>query len=307
MTDLSFAKQEDEAKEQPMSTATAMRNAALANGFHQTERFAVSTWSLHRTLGRPPITGPDHAAPWQTTPHPSGAAPLPLLELPAKLAAFGIHKLEICHFHLPTCEPAYLVQLRTALDDAGVTLWQLLIDGGDLTDPHYGERDLAWIQEWLQVAATLGATRARVSAGKGEPTAENLATSRTALARLAVYAAAREVRLMTENWQNLLSTPTAVLTVLDGLDEVGLLADFGNWSGPTKYADLAAILPRAESAHAKAHFSAEGQIDRGDYEQCLVLCRQAGFTGPYSLIYDGANADEWAGLQAEKAVITPYL
>jgi len=290
-----------------MSTVTAMHNAALPNGIQQTERFAISTWSLHRTLGRPPITGPGHPAAWQTTPHPSGTAPLSLLELPAKLAAFGIYKLEICHFHLPTCDPAYLAQLRAALADAGVTLWQLLIDGGDLTDPIHGERDLAWIQEWLTVAATLGATRARVSAGKGEPTAANLATSRRALTRLAAYAAARGVRLMTENWQNLLSTPTAVLTVLDGLDEIGLLADFGNWSGPTKYADLATILPRAESTHAKAYFNQAGQLDQNDYEQCLALCRQAGFTGPYSLIYDGANADEWAGLQAEKAVITPYL
>ena len=95
--------------------------------------------------------------------------------------------------------------------------------------------------------------------------------------------------------------------MIDGLDEIGLLADFGNWSGPTKYADLAQILPRAESAHAKAHFDGPGSMDRADFEQCLVLCQQSGFNGPYSLIYDGPDGDEWAGLQLERAVVAAYL
>ena len=285
-----------------MSSLTNSAQHASAAEADPQQRFAVSTWSLHRTLGRPPITGPDNLAPWQTTPDA-----LALLDLPAKLARFGIHKLEICHFHLPSRDATYLAQLRGALDSAGVILWQLLIDGGDLTHPQYAERDLAWVQSWIDVAATLGATRARVSGGKAAPTAQSLATSRAALTRLAQYAAARNVRLMTENWQNLLSTPEAVLTVIDGLDEIGLLADFGNWSGPTKYADLAQILPRAESAHAKAHFDGPGSMDRADFEQCLVLCQQSGFNGPYSLIYDGPDGDEWAGLQLERAVVAAYL
>lgn len=285
-----------------MASATDSAKPLTTTAANHAHRFAVSTWSLHRTLGRPPITGPDQHTPWHV-----GPEALSLLALPAKLAAFGINKIEICHFHLPSRDAAYLAQLRTALDDAGVTLWQLLIDGGDLTHPQHAARDQAWIQEWIDVAATLGATRARVSGGKAAPTAQSLATSRAALAQLAAYAAARNVRLMTENWQNLLSTPEAVLTVLAGLDEVGLLADFGNWSGPNKYTDLAMILPRAESAHAKAHFDGPGSMDRADYEQCLALCQQSNFSGPYSLIYDGPDGDEWAGLQLEKTVVGAYL
>lgn len=29
--------------------------------------------------------------------------------------------------------------------------------------------------------------------------------------------------------------------------------------------------------------------------------------GPYTLIYDGPNADEWAGLEAERAIVASYL
>lgn len=269
------------------------------------DRFAVSTWSLHRTLGRLPIYGPE--ANGSVPAHTAAPNALSLLELPARLAAFGLHKVEICHFHLPSRAPAYLHQLRDALERAEVTLWQLLIDAGDITHPSQAEQEIAWIKGWIDIAATLGATRARVSGGRAEPSKQTLATSHDALAHLADYAQQRGVRLMTENWQNLLTKPEYVLTVLDGLDHIGLLADFGNWVGPAKYDDLAQILPRAESTHAKAHFSAPGVMDREDYTKCLELCRHINFSGPHSLIYDGPDNDEWRGLALERAVVLNYL
>lgn len=269
------------------------------------DRLAVSTWSLHRTLGRLPNYGPEANG---TVPaRPIAPDVLSLVALPARLAAFGLHKVEICHFHLPSREPAYLHQLRDALARANVTLWQLLIDAGDITHPTQAEEEIAWIEGWLDVAGILGATRARVSGGRAEPSKAALTLSHEGLERLADYAAQRGVRLMTENWQTLLSKPEYVLTVLDGLDHIGLLADFGNWGGPTKYDDLTQILPRAESAHAKAHFAGPGQMDRTDYVRCLELCQAVNFGGPYSLIYDGPDSDEWAGLQLERAVVMSYL
>jgi sugar phosphate isomerase/epimerase len=268
-------------------------------------RISVSTWSLHRALGKPSFIGPGTAA---RAAGPVTAPMFSLLELPARIVGAGIHTLEICHFHLPSREPAYVQQLRDAIEDAGVELWSLLIDGGDIAHPVHHERDVAWVEQWLDVAAALGAKNARVSGGKQEPGRQAVARSKQNLQRLAVAAAARGVRLATENWQNLLSRPEIVLEVLDDLDgAVGLCADFGNWSGPQKYDDLAQIFPRAESCHAKCHFSAPGQMDRADFERCLELTRQAGFAGPYTLIYDGPGDDELAALQLERAVVLPYL
>ncbi len=281
-------------------------DAVAASGTDKSEQrgLAVSTWSLHRTLGKPPITGP--ASDPSASAAPEDGA-LSLLALPAQLQDFGIPLLEICHFHLPTRADAYLAALRQALENAGIGLWQLLIDGGDIAEPTTADRDIAWIKGWIDSAATLGATRARVSGGRATPSAAALARSNAALDELADYAGERGVRLMTENWQELLSTPDAVFAALDGLDHVGLLIDLGNWHGRTKYADLAQIAPRAESCHAKAYFSATDEMERTDYERSLQLCQDAGFRGPYSLIYDGPNADEWAGLRAEMAVVKRYL
>jgi sugar phosphate isomerase/epimerase len=269
-------------------------------------RVSVSTWSLHRALGKPPFTGPETATAQDA--RPAIAPVFSLLALPAVISEAGIHTLEICHFHLPSREPAYVQQLRSAIEDAGIELWSLLIDGGDIAHPLHHERDVAWIEQWLDVAAALGAKNARVSGGKQEPGQEAVARGKRNMARLAEAAQHRGVRLTTENWQNLLSTPEIVLEVLDHLDgAVGLCADFGNWSGPQKYEDLAQIFPRAESCHAKCHFSAPGQMDRADFERCLDLTRQAGFAGPYTLIYDGPGNDELAALQLERAVVLPYL
>lgn len=264
-------------------------------------RLAVSTWSLHRTLGRPAVYGPGQ----RLAPAQGG---LPLLELPAQLARVGIHTLEICHFHLPSADPGYLAEVRGALADAGVELFSLLVDGGDLTDPQYGDRDRAWIAAWLERAAVLGARCSRVIAGRGAPTAANLAVSVAGLRELAQVAEAGGVRLMVENWLTLMAGPPQVLQALDALDgRVGLCADFGNWQGATKYDDLAQILPRAESCHAKCAFGADGAPDVADFTRCLALADAAGFDGPYTLIYDGPDADEWAGLATERALVAPYL
>ena len=265
-------------------------------------RISVSTWSLHRTLGSPAIYGPERRAPAPTS------LGLPLIELPPYLANEGIYTLEICHFHLPTRDFAYLDDLRQSLVQAGIELWALLVDGGDVTHPEYGSRDAAWIAGWLPVAQRLGAARVRVSAGTAAPSPKALDQSIQAMRRLVDQASDYGLRLMIENWQTLLASPVEVNQVLDALEgRLGLCADFGNWSGPDKYDNLAAILPRAESCHAKANFTLDGSMDEADFIRCLDLTREAGFSGPYTLIYDGPLDDEWAGLALEKALVLPYL
>lgn len=269
-------------------------------------RLAVSTWSLHRQLGQPEFYGPEAGQRIPTTTH--GRGKLALRDVPAQLAAFGISTLEICHFHVPSRDPSYLDELRAALHQADVELFSLLVDAGDITHASDAARDQRWIGNWIAVAAALGAQRVRVIAGQAPPSNAALATSCTALRALAQQAQAAGIRLMTENWFDLLAGPAEVSALLDQLaGDVGLCLDFGNWRGPTKYTALAAIAPRAESCHTKAHFSAAAVLDRADYERCLDLTQAAGFAGPYTLIYDGPDDDEWRGLAAERVIVEHYL
>ena len=271
-----------------------------------TPRISVSTWSLHRQLGKPGFTGPAHDMQIPTETHNKG--PIPLLDLPKRIFEFGINTMELCHFHLPSVEKTYLLELRAALQDADVELFSLLIDEGDITHPSHAERDIAWIEKWIDIAGELGAKCARVIGGKAEPTQETLMQSQQVLSKLTERAEAAGIRLMTENWFSIFSTPENVMTILDQLEgKVGLCLDFGNWRGEAKYTNLAEIAPLAESCHTKAHFTAPREIDKADYIQCLELTKNAGFAGPHTLIYDGPGDDEWEGLAIEREVVNPYL
>ena len=267
------------------------------------DRIAVSTWSLHRLLGSvyphdltTTEIGPEHAT--------YGEGEESLLGLPSVLANHGYHRLEIVSFHLRSRDPVYLGELRDQLRIAKVRLQTLLIDAGDISHPEHGARDQAWIASWIEVANELGAENARIIAGKQKPTRDALDRSVKALTALADGNAGSPVRLVTENWFDLLSEPAHVHFLLDKLDgRIGLLGDFGNWGGPTKYADLKSIFSRAELCHAKASFI-DGDLDETDYGQCIEAAEAAGYKGPYTRIVDSEIPGEWNGLALERDFIT---
>ncbi|MCD7060747.1 sugar phosphate isomerase/epimerase family protein [Pelagibacterium xiamenense] len=268
-------------------------------------RFSVSTWSLHRTIGLCWWDAPGRSA---KSDERWGTGEIAMRDLPAALADNGYARLHLCHFHLESRSPAFLKELRAALDAAHVTLGMLLIDDGDITDPAHHERDSAWVAGWVDTAAQLGAQHARVIAGKQPPSAEALALSVRHLSALSDFASHQGVSLCTENWFDLTPGPNEVLYLLDRVSPtIDLLTDFGNWTHAGKYRDLETLLRRAIDTHAKAHFDTVSGMDTGDYRACIAACEKAGYRGPFTLIYDGPDADEWAGLAAERAFIQDCL
>jgi len=269
-------------------------------------RFAVSTWSLHRHLGTiyqhdldTLEIGPED--------NRYGEGSQSLLDIPSAVANHGIHRLEICSFHLRSRDPVYLGELRDAMKTVGISLQTLLIEAGDISDPATSQRDTDWIASWVETANMLGAERARIIAGKQKPTPDALDRSVAALTTLYERNAGSPVRLVTENWFDLLSEPAHVHYLLDRLEgRIGLNGDFGNWSGPNKYADLQSIFGRAEICHAKASF-ADGELDGADYAACVEAAEAAGYEGPYTLIFDADRPDEWAGIEQERRFIIEVL
>jgi sugar phosphate isomerase/epimerase len=269
-------------------------------------RIAVSSWSVHRLLG---VTFPhdldtDAVGPRQET---FGPAKADLLDLPGLVAAHDIDRLEICSFHLPSRDRAYLRDLKAALADAGVTFQTMLIEAGDISDPATADRDASWISGWVEVAAELGAENARIIAGKQKPSKDALDLSAAKLREIAGRNAGSGVRLVTENWFDLLPTPREVHYLLDATDSlIGLNGDFGNWSDPRKYDWLGAIFGRASICHAKASFR-NGVMDADDYGRCVDAAESAGYTGPYTLIFDADTPDEWSGIAEERAFVSDRI
>lgn len=266
---------------------------------------AVSTWSIHRILGLIYQNGPNSTDPERISLE-FGAGTCSLIDLPAELARRGFNRVEICHFHIASRTPEYLSRLRAAFAAHGIAIQTLLIDDGDVTDPALRIRDMAWIATWIESAAILGAENARVIAGKCSPSRESLELAVSGLAALGRLGKERGVRIVTENWFDLLAGPAEVHLVLDALGgDIGFLADTGNWSGPDKYENLKSVFARSELCHSKCAFDGNDAMDATDYGLCLQAAAAAGYTGPHTLIYEGGG-DEWRGVEREREFVRAF-
>ncbi|MBS4177356.1 sugar phosphate isomerase/epimerase family protein [Lederbergia citrea] len=271
---------------------------------------SLSTWSLHRNLG------PLHWTVWdegekkhrvQIEPQPETVK---LVDLPAVLASKGFKAFEICHFHFPNTESDYLQALRSACKEANIKLHTLLIDYGDLTtdDEVRRDADMQFIKEWIDIAGAVGAERVRVIAGDADPGDEEaLARSSHYLNELVEYGKTKGVGIITENFRSLTSTADNCLEIVRSSNEqIGLTTDFGNFGGPTKYEEIAKILPYSESVHAKANFDSEGLPDEEEFRKCLDLLAPANYDGSLTLIYDGPG-DMWEGIDRVRKIVETYL
>ena len=265
---------------------------------------AVSTWSVHHKLGYSFANGPGGIAPFVKS-DTWGVGDIDLLQLPGELAKRGYFRCEICHFHVGSLANVALQKIAKAFADSGVVVQTLLVDDGDITNKETRNRDIAWIAQWIEAAAVLGAENVRVIAGKSKPSEAALALAVDGLTALVAVGRKAGIQVVTENWFDLLSTPAAVHHVLDRVAGSGFLADTGNWSGDSKYADLQSIFARASLCHAKATLAPGFALDAHDFGACMDAAQQAGYTGPMTLIF-ADQGDEWQGLEVERQFIQSF-
>ena len=245
---------------------------------------AVSTVTLMKDLGKPMYEL--DAATGQQAGTPVEPPTIELLDVPAKAAAHGFHSFDLSVYHLPSIEREYLADLRSAFDDAGVELFQLLIDTGDVdsADPNEQEAGIAHVKRWMEIAVELGARGVRYVPGDGAPTPETIRASGEAFRELFDFAVDLGLKPATENYRRFNLKADDLLGVLQHAErDYGVIADFGNARGPDKYETLEAIMPRATSIHAWAEVDEKGDLISEDFQRCLTIARDKGFDGPIML------------------------
>ena len=206
--------------------------------------------------------------------------------MPAAAAARGFHSFDLSVYHLPSIDSGYLAELRSAFDDAGVELFQLLIDTGDVdcVDREQREAGIKHIKRWMDIAVELGATGVRYVPGDSEPTPETIRASGAAFRDLADYAVDCGLRPATENFRRFNLRADNLLGVLEHSErDYGVIADFGNARGPHKYETLEKIMPYATSIHAWAEVDENGDLISEDFQRCLTIARDNDFDGPIML------------------------
>ena len=265
-------------------------------------RVALSTASLHleEALGHPWYELESDGRSVVKAVHPfisaeAEIAPptLELLEVPAEIAAHGLNTLDLCIQHIPSIDDSYLEELRFALKEAKVELFQLLIDLGDVTSPDSDERSagIRITKRWMEIASELGAAGVRYVPGDSEPSPETIRLSAEAFRQLADYAVECGLKPATENYKTMTNKADDLLRILDLSDrEYGVIADFGNARGPDKFDTLARLVPHATSIHAWGECEDDGTLNADDFRQCLNMVRDSGFAGP--IMFLGAHPNE---------------
>jgi sugar phosphate isomerase/epimerase len=252
-----------------------------------------------------------------------------LLELPGQVKQkLGLDAVEICQFHVPEPTDRCLGELRGALDAAGVSLVNMPIDVGNISDANerHREEDLAEIEVWMRAAARLGSKMARVNASGFM--AEQLAPLEVTIAsyrRLAGTAREHGLQLLIENHGGITGDFDTIVRIVEavGPDRLKTLVDIGNHpaiapaaqamfqgreppevDATTLYADLPKLVPYAGLVHAKClGFHQDGRPKVWDVGRSLRVVHDAGFTGPISLEYEGGGDDAWENVRRLRGLV----
>ena len=183
-------------------------------------------------------------------------------------------------------DTGYLEDLKRRADGEGVRMGLIMLDtNGPLGAAKQATRDHAVEKTyaWIDVAAFLGCHTIRVNA-RGEKDPDELRRwMAESCARLADYAAEREINVTIENHGGSSSDPDWLVSVMEAVDKpnFGILPDFGNFPDEVdRYDAVERFMPYAKAVSAKAiRFTPDGMVAETDYFRMMRIVRDGGYTG----------------------------
>lgn len=196
---------------------------------------------------------------------------------------FGIRHVEFWSRHFDSTEPAYLRDLRAVVEKEGSTLINTQLDEKyqlSSTDPEERAESLQLVLRWVDIAEALGSRAIRVNPGKGEP-----AHAIEALRQINAVAERKGIVLMTENHFGMAMDPNLHVQLVQEVgDNTYTLPDFGNYDDEVRYEALRTVMPYAYQVSAKTmDFSPTMEHVSYDFDRCMKIAEESGFTGIYSL------------------------
>ena len=233
-------------------------------------KLAISTWSLRERI----------------------RAGFPYTDVPKLVREqFDVQAIELNNPFFAATTPDYVRTLRTALEEAGVRVIHLAVDGtGNLSalDPDERQAAIQASQRWLDIAADLGCPAARFNSGHND--ADDMRPTVASYQALADYAARLGMDVTVENHGGFTSDPARLRVLFEQVNRTNFRAcpDFGNFAPEARYEGLAVMAPYALLVHAKSYaFGPDGEETTLDYARCLQPFREVGFDGYFSVEFEG--------------------
>jgi sugar phosphate isomerase/epimerase len=257
-------------------------------GFQHMNEFGVAGWLFSRPILRDKT--------------------MTLLELPGVVRDLDLDLLELCSAFFTSQSAAYLTEVRKAIDDAGVRIPNIAVDGPDISL----EEDIARgvhleaTRQWFHVAHAVGSASIRVNSG-GDVDASDTQLERIVegYQSLAEMGEREGIRVLIENHGGASYKPRNIQYFLEAVGSpwFGSCPDAGNFPDGTWEEGIAVMAPYAQSTHIKVSaYSADGWQPRPGHDgvdrssnlaSILATLRDANYQGPYC-IEQGVSEDDLA-------------
>src|ERR1700722_48210 len=194
---------------------------------------------------------------------------------------FGIHNIEPLNEHFPSTEPAYLEELRAAVERAHSHI--VNIPAGvraSIYDPDAARREaaVAGSRKWIDVAVALGSPSVRMNIHGPRGTAPDVGRSSDALKAVAEYGASKKIMVTLENDDLITEDAFFLAKVIDTVNSPWLraLPDFGNsmlkGDEVFNYKAMEAMFHRAYNiSHVKDSEVDEGKVFRVDMARNFAI------------------------------------
>jgi len=207
--------------------------------------------------------------------------------------------LDLTVYWFPNTSDEFLLPLRRLAYKNAVEIYSISIRS-DMCRPteDLREREVAWLERWVEVAVKVGAGHIRVFGGNvpKESTEDEAAEWVVAvLKRAADYSGKRGVILGLENHGGITSKAERVVQIVQQVNSpwVGINLDTGNFDGDT-YRQIETCVPHAVNVQFKTEISENGKKLPSDWNRILAMLARGGYKGYLALEYEADEAAEVA-------------
>jgi len=157
------------------------------------------------------------------------------------------------------------------------------------------DKDIAWVKQWLEYAATLGAPFCRIYAGKvydGQTYEDTLKWCIEAIQEVSEYGGTRGVMCGLETHGGITATGEQTLRIIEGVksDWFGLNLDIANFNTEDPYADAALLAKYAITVHLKTEVQPAGKDKQPmDFQRVIDIMRSVDYRGYLTIEHEAAE------------------
>jgi sugar phosphate isomerase/epimerase len=210
---------------------------------------------------------------------------------------FNVHKIEPWSRIFPSTDPKYLEQFRAAVEKAHSAVVDIAVDEEHSQyspDAAERERAVASSKHWVDVGAALGSPSIRIHVQGGKDLKPDVGRTADTLARVAEYAARRNVVVHLENDDAVSEDPFFIVLVIEKVNSPWLraLPDFGNTLNTHDddygYRAIDAMFAHAYGiCHVKdGEVDEQGKPTHVDLARTFAILKKHGYKGYCSIEYD---------------------